>query len=688
MVPGAGAASNDWTYSDDSSITDGTNSLISGPGSSITIAPKTDGTPATISSDGDKLTLSDANVDAVGTLMVEGGLVYHDYEISIREATGGTTAEFGSGSTVDLDGSGTVTQLGATILNRGIVNTSLTSGWFVCTASMPAAEVCNGKDDDNNGIIDDGVEDVGPGFVNLGTFNNAGKFSIGDKVKATNDGTIKTMGSSLLQVNGNLISSPTSKVEVRDDSTLAVKGNGFVKFQGQFIASGTSSSTVGGAPLPEGADLDQSWEVGSPDSVLENDSTLTIGKFATVNILGNLNAKDNSKITVKNGGTINIAPTGSLNLSDNASLEKENDKTTLGKITKVNRSVKIKGESTPTGFGIPTGFRITVGEGIQEAVVESKSPCKPPTIIKVPPSPFPTIFDFTCGSTIVHAEDRSVTASATIDELTVTAQIPEPAEVVFDEIDPGVLQVTNTSSTPVTLTESGSSITLNPGRSIIFKTVKAICGISIDQFTSVINGTPGSDKLQGTNGNDLIRGFGGDDEIRGKDGNDCLIGGFGKDKINGGKGNDIIDGGDGDDKLYGKQGNDIITGGAGNDRIWGGQGVDNIDGEDGDDKIHANQGNDTVKGGSGNDWISGGNDDDAIEGGDGDDKIFGKQGNDTIAGNAGNDRIQGGAGNDNIDGGAGNDRCDGGSGTNTIVNCESKAKIEEEEDEAEDEGDE
>lgn len=156
--------------------------------------------------------------------------------------------------------------------------------------------------------------------------------------------------------------------------------------------------------------------------------------------------------------------------------------------------------------------------------------------------------------------------------------------------------------------------------------VEEFCGVPIDSFDNVIDGTSGNDKLFGTNGDDLIRGFGGNDIIVGGNGDDCIIGGDG------------------------------------NDKLWGGNG------------------DDMIEGGSGNDLISGGNGDDVINGGDGNDTIYGKNSDDTLAGGSGNDQISDSNGNDNTDGGAGTDNCYDKEGRNTVVNCEGNKTIKEKND--------
>jgi uncharacterized repeat protein (TIGR01451 family) len=220
-------------------------------------------------------------------------------------------------------------------------------------------------------------------------------------------------------------------------------------------------------------------------------------------------------------------------------------------------------------------------------------------------------------------------------------------------------------------------------------TAELFCGLPIEAYAMVIDGTPNNDHLKGTNGNDLIRGFEGNDKINGKKGNDCLIGGEGNDKIHGGDGNDVIEGNNGDDRLSGNKGDDTISGGNDNDRIWGGRGSDTIDAGDGNDRVHANQDNDTVSGGAGDDWLGAGIGDDTVNGGEGNDKIFGRPGADTLNGDEGDDKIHGGQGNDNLDGGADSDQCHGGQGNNTFANCEvTKGQMAEEDDESEPEDEE
>ncbi|MBA4718350.1 MAG: HYR domain-containing protein [Nitrosopumilus sp.] len=120
------------------------------------------------------------------------------------------------------------------------------------------------------------------------------------------------------------------------------------------------------------------------------------------------------------------------------------------------------------------------------------------------------------------------------------------------------------------------------------------CGLPIEAFDTVIEGTLGNDKLKGTNGNDLIFGLDGNDKINGKKGNDCIYGGDGNDYINGHHGDDEIYGGNGNDKISGHKGDDKLFGDAGNDKIRGGYGDDVIDGGDDYDYCKGGKGSNTI----------------------------------------------------------------------------------------------
>lgn len=162
---------------------------------------------------------------------------------------------------------------------------------------------------------------------------------------------------------------------------------------------------------------------------------------------------------------------------------------------------------------------------------------------------------------------------------------------------------------------------------------------------SVIDGTPGDDRLNGTLLDDTIRGHGGID------------------LISGGSGNDMLDGGDGNDLLWGDSGNDTLDGGTGGDFLGGG---------DGNDTLLGNTGNDTLDGGAGNDRLIGGDGDDLLTDMEGNDVLEGGDGDDTINAGIGNAQDQSGT---TVDGGAGNDKIEvviniasvkGGSGNDII----------------------
>ncbi|MFY3741270.1 MAG: Ca2+-binding RTX toxin-like protein [Candidatus Nitrosomirales archaeon] len=122
----------------------------------------------------------------------------------------------------------------------------------------------------------------------------------------------------------------------------------------------------------------------------------------------------------------------------------------------------------------------------------------------------------------------------------------------------------------------------------------SFCGMTIDQFANVIDGTEGDDTLIGTSSNDLIRGNGGNDFIKGRGSPDCLIGGDGIDTILGGGGRDMIEGNDGNDVLKGGGGNDVILGGKDDDTLRGGLGNDTLDGEDGTDSCLGGDGSNII----------------------------------------------------------------------------------------------
>ncbi|RKV96018.1 MAG: hypothetical protein D8H92_06515, partial [Campylobacter sp.] len=143
--------------------------------------------------------------------------------------------------------------------------------------------------------------------------------------------------------------------------------------------------------------------------------------------------------------------------------------------------------------------------------------------------------------------------------------------------------------------------------------------------------------------------------IKGNGGDDRIYGGNIDDTIYGGDGNDRLYGSGGDDTLYGNEGDDILEGGSGNDTLMGGKGNDILKGEEGDDIIEGGEGDDDINGYVGDDTLRGNEGDDKIYGGDGNDRLYGNEGDDTLYGGEGNDILEGGSGNDTLYGGDGED---------------------------------
>ncbi len=272
------------------------------------------------------------------------------------------------------------------------------------------------------------------------------------------------------------------------------------------------------------------------------------------------------------------------------------------------------------------------------------------------------------------------------------------ADLKFDE---------NDDDTDVTVTETGSSITL-----------KGVKGLSESAFMANAVGLEG---IYDTEGNDVLAGTDGDDEIFGLGGDDLLSGNAGDDKLYGGAGHDVLAGGAGSNELYGGDGNDTLYGNGWDDTLKGGAGADIFgyygkafgqdvieDFEYGKDKLDfkgsglsdinleiTEEGRNTVvsvegteekiilegvtglpksdlsswivglvppddekkeiRGTEGNDKRTGTEADECIYGLGGDDELFGGAGDDELFGGAGNDTLHGGAGNDTLTGGAGMD---------------------------------
>ena len=124
--------------------------------------------------------------------------------------------------------------------------------------------------------------------------------------------------------------------------------------------------------------------------------------------------------------------------------------------------------------------------------------------------------------------------------------------------------------------------------------VELFCGLPVEAYGSVINGTSRSDHINGTHENDLIFGLDGNDKINGLDGNDCIYGGDGNDKINGNNGIDEIHGGSGYDLIIGNNNDDKLFGDDGKDKIFGNNGDDFIDGGENSDECKGGNGSNTI----------------------------------------------------------------------------------------------
>ena len=243
-------------------------------------------------------------------------------------------------------------------------------------------------------------------------------------------------------------------------------------------------------------------------------------------------------------------------------------------------------------------------------------------------------------------------------------------------------------------------------------------------FSNIIKGNEGDDRIYGGNIDDTIYGGDGNDRLYGNGGDDTLYGGEGNDIIEGGSGNDvyIYDKGDGKDTVYDANGTDTIKFGPGilkQDLIVKRNGylndfitisfksspndsitilnvfADNVtkdsniietfefeNGErlsfedikklsligsnENETLLGYNDSSNIIKGNGGDDRIYGGNINDTIYGGDGNDRLYGSGGDDTLYGNEGNDILEGGSGNDTLMGGKGNDILKGEEGDDII----------------------
>jgi Ca2+-binding RTX toxin-like protein len=177
--------------------------------------------------------------------------------------------------------------------------------------------------------------------------------------------------------------------------------------------------------------------------------------------------------------------------------------------------------------------------------------------------------------------------------LTVTVNDDEPEDGVF--LVDGTLSVidTNAANDLVTVTQSGTSISvtiggnttgfaagdvdeievvLGSGQDVVVIGSNITVPVAIDggDGNDFLAGGGGPSTLIGGNGHDILWGAAGDDILLGGSGNDDLFGGGGNDAIVGGTGNDIVTGGVGRDLLIGSQNSDLLVGGNGEDILIGG----------------------------------------------------------------------------------------------------------------------
>ena len=249
--------------------------------------------------------------------------------------------------------------------------------------------------------------------------------------------------------------------------------------------------------------------------------------------------------------------------------------------------------------------------------------------------------------------------------------------------------------------------------------------LKIEDIKLNIIGSKENDDINGYKDfSNIIKGNEGDDRIYGGNTDDTLYGGEGNDIIEGGSGNDvyIYDKGDGKDTVYDANGTDTIKFGPGilkQDLIVKRNGylndfitisfksspndsitilnvfADNVtkdsniietfefeNGErlsfedikklsligsnENETLLGYNDSSNIIKGNGGDDRIYGGNIDDTIYGGDGNDRLYGSGGDDTLYGNEGDDILEGGSGNDTLMGGKGNDILKGEEGDDII----------------------
>ena len=200
-------------------------------------------------------------------------------------------------------------------------------------------------------------------------------------------------------------------------------------------------------------------------------------------------------------------------------------------------------------------------------------------------------------------------------------------------------------------------------------------------FSDMLAGLAGNDRLTGNGRDNWLLGGSGSDTLVGQGGRDVLEGGSSADRLQGGTGNDTLDGGTGGDVMQGGTGNDLYIVGNAGDRVSenGGGGTDTVRASV-SFSLAGKQVSGTIENliltgssainGTGNslaNLLTGNGKANALNGGGGADELRGMAGNDALRGSTGNDRLDGGSGNDRVDGGSGKDTLTGGSGYDAFV---------------------
>jgi Ca2+-binding RTX toxin-like protein len=175
-----------------------------------------------------------------------------------------------------------------------------------------------------------------------------------------------------------------------------------------------------------------------------------------------------------------------------------------------------------------------------------------------------------------------------IDDDIAQITLPQTDGVFLDE--DGVLSVidTNAANDIVTVTQSGTSISVTIGGETTVFDIADVDEIDVALGSGNDVVVIGSNitvpvTIDGGDGNDFLAGGGGPSTLIGGLGNDILWGAAGDDTLLGGDGNDDLFGGGGNDALVGGFGNDIVTGGSGRDIVIGSQNQDALVGGGGED---------------------------------------------------------------------------------------------------------